>query len=369
MIKVKLLSWFLCGLASIFMAQAAMDEMNQIGWEHVGIGFGVLVALCMVWIVAIDRQISRWSRLRKLKEDIVKSAKQNGWLALVVAALAMTAVGCGTRVGPGYVGIKVQYAGGSKGVDQIPLETGWVAYMPGVSTVLEYPTFVQTAKWTKSIDEGNPTNEEITFTTADQMVVSADISLSYHLDEKKIPAFYVMFRNDDINHFTHGFLRNQARDKFDAAGGKYQIERIMGDNAEFMASVRKSLQDEVTPIGVVIDQLGFIGAPRPPEGVITAINEKARAQQITFQKQFEVAQVEADAKKSVAAAEGDAKSAIARAEGAAKANAIIAASITPNVLEWERLNISRGVMSRWNGVLPTVSGGVTPMLQLPGGIK
>lgn len=280
-------------------------------------------------------------------------------LALIVAIVSL--VGC-TRVGPGYVGIKVSMAGDSRGVDSAPAVTGWAFYNPMLSSVYEYPTFVQTAVWSKSPNEGDSDcdkcNEEISFTNADNMKIDADISLSYHLEASKVPAFYVKFRNDDLRHFTHGYLRNVARDQFNEHGGKYRIDAIMGDNGAFVADVRRSLQAELSPIGVVIDQFGFVGAPRPPQGVIDAINGKIHATQLAQQKQNELVQAQADAAKEVAKTEGYAKSVTIRADAESAANRKIADSLSPTLVEYQKVQ-------RWNGVMPQVTSGGGMIMSLP----
>lgn len=200
-------------------------------------------------------------------------------------------------------------------------------------------------------------NEEITFTNKDQMLIGADISLSYSLKAEKVPAFYVKFRNDDIDGFTHGFLRNVARDMFNETAGKYTIEQIMGDNGPFLAEVRQKLQTQVEPIGVVIEQFGLIGAPRPPQPVVDSINLKVQAIQNASRVENEIRQSQAEAQK-----------AIAKAEGEAKSNQILANSITPTLLQWRQLDLQQRSIEKWNGVTPVYTGGgAVPFLQLPSG--
>ncbi|MBI2062908.1 MAG: prohibitin family protein [Candidatus Yanofskybacteria bacterium] len=273
---------------------------------------------------------------------------------MAVASSMLAGSGC-TRIGPGHVGIEVDLAGSQRGVQDFTLKTGWVFYNPISTEIEEYPTFVQTVAWTKSLEEGNPVNEEITFTTGDQMKVDADISLAYHLVAEKVPAFYVKFRSDDLQTFTHGFLRNMAREKFDNIAGKYKIEDIMGDNAKFLADTRKALQEELEPQGVILDQFGFIGAPRPPQAVVDAINEKVRAIQQAIMAENQLRTSRAEAQKRIAAAEGEAES-----------NKILTSSLSPTLLEWRRLELQGQAIVKWNGNLPTYNGGgAIPFLQLP----
>ncbi len=289
----------------------------------------------------------------------VESSNFNGLGGLLILAtvvgLSSVTTGCNTVIKPGHVGIKVNQSGSDRGVQDFPLQTGRVWYNPVTEDVLDYPTFVQTAKWTKDANEGHPVNEEITFTNKDQMLISADISLSYSLKPEKVPAFYVKFRNDEIDGFTHGFLRNTARDFFNETAGKYSIEQVMGDNGPFLAEVREKLQKAVEPIGVNIEQFGLIGAPRPPQSVIDSINMKAQAIQNAIRVENEIRQSEAEAKK-----------AIAKADGEAKANQALSSSLTPNLLQWRQLELQSQALGKWNGVLPTYNGGGTvPFIQLP----
>jgi regulator of protease activity HflC (stomatin/prohibitin superfamily) len=293
-------------------------------------------------------------------------------LFAAVLLLLLTMVGC-TRIGPGHVGIEVSLAGSQRGVQDFTIKTGWLFYNRFVTSVLEYPTFVQTAKWTRSPHEGdNPdspagTNEEISFNSAEGMNVTADISLSYHLVEEKIPHFYVKFRNDDIIHFTHGFLRNVARDAFNDEGGHYKIEEIIGAKKEdYVKGVRARLQNNVSDIGVVIDQLGFIESPRPPQSVTESINAKVQATQLALQKQNELIQAQAEANKTAAYADGDARAVIIRAKAQAEANRMINESLSDRVLERTRLDVIWHAIDKWNGQRPNVEGsGSGLLIQIP----
>ena len=72
---------------------------------------------------------------------------------MLFVMMFLMVMGC-TRVNPGYTGIKVVYGGGDRGVQDFPIVTGWVGYLPFFSTVFEYPTFVQTTVWTKKLARG-----------------------------------------------------------------------------------------------------------------------------------------------------------------------------------------------------------------------
>jgi len=328
------------------------------------LGFIVVLLLGVAWYQLV-RYMYRYvaSRVRA-EQDSFNDNVRHMVLILAIVVVAANLAAC-TTIEPGHVGIKVNSYGTNKGVEDFPAVTGFQTYNPFSTSIIEYPVFVQNVSWTKDLGEGRPVNEEISFNTGDQMVVYADISLAYQLDATKAPAFYVKFRADDIEIWTHGFLRNLARQKFDEVAGRYRIEQIMGDNAPFLAEVRAIIQKELDPYGVHLEQMGFNGSPRPPQAVIDAINGKVKATQDAIRVENEVRMTRAQAEKDVAKAEGEAKAAIAKAQGEARSNELVNASLTTNLLEWRRLDIQNLGTSRWDGKLPIYTGGSMPLIQLP----
>lgn len=295
--------------------------------------------------------------------------------ALLICALpTLLLTGC-TRIGPGHVGIVVSMAGSDKGVLNQATSTGWVFYNPMSSNVIEYPTNMQTVVWTKSVDEGNPKDESITFTNKDQLTINADFSINYYLKPESAPAFYVKFLANDISNWSDGYLRSVARNCVNDVAGNYPIEQIMGDNGEFLKKATDCIDSNVGQYGISVDKhgFGFVGAPRPPEAVLQNINAKIQASQIAMQKQNELLQVTADANKQVAAAEGQAKAQIAAANGESEANRIRTASITPVILQNKALDNQAAAIYRWNGQMPSTvvnsggDGGKSLLFNIPAG--
>ena len=274
-----------------------------------------------------------------------------------------------TRIGAGYTGVEILLSGSQRGASEIPIRTGWVFYSPLRSQIIEFPTYVQTVKWTRNPDEGRPANEEMSFNSKEGMEIYVDVSLSYAIEPRKVPDFYLKYRVSELDNFTHGILRDVVRNSLNEVASTYTIEQIYGEQkAQFLHQVEALIQQKVAPVGVGIQQFGFIGAPRVPEVIASAITAKARAIQNAEQANNELAETQAQAAKKIAEADGDAKSNVTRAQGEAEANRIRQTSITPQLLELRRLENQKDLIDRWNGQLPQVesgqgSGGI--LLQLP----
>ncbi|HEX8816079.1 MAG TPA: SPFH domain-containing protein [Terriglobales bacterium] len=273
-----------------------------------------------------------------------------------------------TRIEAGYVGVEVNLAGSQRGASEIPVRTGWVVYSPLTTQVIEFPTYVQTVKWTKNVNEGNPLNEEMGFNSKEGMEIFADVSLSYAIEPSKVPDFYVKYRVNNLDRFTHGILRDIVRNSLNEVASAYTVEDVYGEKkAEFLGKVEKQIQDKVANVGVGVQQFGFIGAPRVPSVIAQAITAKAQAIQEAERAKNELATTQAEAAKKIAEADGDAKSQVTRAQGEADANRIRQNSLTPQLLELRRLENQRALIEKWNGQLPTVQSGQGGglLLQLP----
>jgi regulator of protease activity HflC (stomatin/prohibitin superfamily) len=274
-----------------------------------------------------------------------------------------------TRIEAGYVGVEINLAGTQRGASDIPVRTGWVFFSPLKTQIIEFPTFVQTVKWTRDLNEGHAVNEEMGFNSKEGMQIFSDVSLSYAIDPARVPDFYVKYRVNELDSFTHGILRDIVRNSLNEIASTYNVEDIYGvRKAEFLQKVQDMIQAKVAPVGVGIQQFGFIGAPRVPDVIAQSITAKARAIQEAERARNELAMTQAEAAKKIAEAEGDAQSAINRAKGEAEANRIRLSSLTPQLLELRRLENQRALIDKWNGQLPTVESAGNAsglLLQLP----
>jgi regulator of protease activity HflC (stomatin/prohibitin superfamily) len=286
-------------------------------------------------------------------------------LALVLMAVFLLRV---TRIEAGHVGVEINLAGSQRGASEIPIRTGWVVYSPLRTQIIEFPTYVQTVKWTRDTAEGHPINEEMGFNSKEGMEILVDVSLSYAIDPSKVRDFYVKYRVSDLELFTHGILRDIVRNSLNEVASTFTVEDIYGERkADFLGKVQAMIEQKVAPVGVSVQQFSFIGAPRVPEVIAAAITAKAQAIQRAERARNELATTQAEAAKKIAEGEGDAKSMVTRAQGEADANRIRQNSLTPRLLELRRIENSQMLIEKWNGQLPQVESGQGSgmILQLP----
>ncbi|HET6555254.1 MAG TPA: prohibitin family protein [Dyella sp.] len=275
-------------------------------------------------------------------------------LSLSLAALLLASC---SKVPAGNVGVKFQMYGDDKGsLQELPPGRYWVGWGYEMYT---FPTFTQTYTFTRSASEGRPVDESISFQTAQGLTVNADVGITYHIDPTKVTLIFQKYRKG-IDEITDVYLRNMVRDALVKETASLDIESVYGKGkANLIETVQRDVSNEVAPVGIVIEKVYWIGELRLPENVVQSINAKIQATQMAEQRQNEVAQAQAEAQKVEAEAQGQAQARITIAEAEAKAIALKGDALrqNPNVVQMSAIE-------KWDGRLPTYSGGALPFLHL-----
>ena len=276
----------------------------------------------------------------------------------IVGILSMLVMGC-SRIDPGYVGIAVNQAGSNKGVEDYPLLTGWVVYNPITTKIYEYPTFQQNVIWTASSHEGKAFDESISFNTKGGAAITADVSMSGKFKTEKVPFIFVKFRSEPET-IVHSYLRNEVRDALGRVASTYDPMDVIGEKrAEFLDAVTKEVFHRVGDWWNV-DYITFANKlrmdPRIEQSINNIIEQKQqtaasvlKVQQMTAEANQKVAAAEGEARSKTAVAEGEAKAILVKAEAQAKANSVLAASLTPVLVQY-------AAVEKWNGHLSQFSG-------------
>jgi regulator of protease activity HflC (stomatin/prohibitin superfamily) len=280
-----------------------------------------------------------------------------GIAGIVVVVIAIVAFAKLTTIHPGHVGVSVQKCGGGGGVSPEPIPTGYYWRSLFCEEVVEYPTSVQTLVLTKSVHEGPPIDESITVTSSEGLPVNLDVSLSFTLDPAKVPGIYSKYRND-IGVIAHNFIRQTVREGLQSVFAQFTAEQLYSTKREeSRIQVQKFLGDRLGSEGFNILQF-TINETRVPDAVVQAINGKVAMIQESQKAEAQVRKTEAEAKQRVAAAQGEAEAKKLAADAEAYFNKTVAASITPEFVQYKALE-------KWNGELPQMMGtGAVPFVNL-----
>lgn len=268
---------------------------------------------------------------------------------ILSAAVIMSAMftSCNT-VPAGNVGIKFYLLGKDKGIDYETLSPG--RYWIGINEQLFlFPTQRQSKVWTNDEQEGSPLREGFAFQSKEGMQLMANIGIEYQIKPENVPAIFEMYKKG-CKEITDVVLRNTVRDALNIAASKREAELIYGSGkVDFMKEVKELVVSKAAEKNIDVNDIYLLGNMEIPSTVIEALNLKIQALQRAEQRENELREAEAQAKKDVAKAQGDAESILVRAKAEAEANRVLSNSITPTLVDYKKIE-------KWDGKMPQVSG-------------
>ncbi len=286
-----------------------------------------------------------------------KIMKNKNWLSfMLLLAVVVTFSSCRDKVPQGYVGVKVYLLGTNKGVDNEVLGVG--KYWIGINEELFlFPTYQINYTYTKDVTEGSPSNEEFSFQTKEGMECSVDLGVAMHFEKESITKMFQTYRKgeDDIRGIV---VRNTMRDALNKICGSMPVEYVYGEGkGRLIDSLQTTVTNTLKKTGIAIDKVYLIGSIRIPQSVKDALDSKVKMTQEAQAAENEVAKEKAKADIAIAKANGEAQSILLVAQAQAKANQLLAASISPTLVNYKAVEV-------WDGKLPQVSGSNTPFINL-----
>jgi len=136
----------------------------------------------------------------------------------------------------------------------------------------------------------------------------------------------------------------------------YQITEILPKREDIRKRAMTKLGENLARYHIIVDDIYFANIRFSPEYEKAVEAKQVAQQQVETQRQV-LAQREIEAHQKVATAKGEAESILVVAQGQAKANDALSRSISPILVEY------KGIEKR-NGILPQVSGGAVPFIDL-----
>ena len=247
-------------------------------------------------------------------------------------------------VDPGYGGVVVLFGS----VRNEPLPSGLHLINPFASLV---QVEVRTRNYTMSSqhDEGQRRGDDsISVITSDGLTVNLDVTVLYALNLPKLPEIYRTLGEDVESRLVRSEIRSAIRD---AAANLLATDLYGAKRQEFVAGVSKVLMERFLARGIALEQV-LLRDVRLPQQITNAINAKIaadqEAQKMTFVLQKEKQEAE---RKRI------------EAEGQAKAQELVSRSLTPQILEYQRIQALKDIGAHGNLVIAG-SGGATPLINV-----
>lgn len=289
------------------------------------------------------------------------------FLGIVIVVGMILALLCMERVPTGYVGVVYNMNGG---IDGEVLTQGWHLVSP-TKKVTTYSIGIEQSYLTSEDKGDSPKDESFSTPTSDGKSLTVDLEFSYKFDQGRIAETFSRFKGQSGESVKNTFIKPKMRAWTQEVTAKYPVTDVFGDKRqELNEALDVYLKQKFEPYGIIIDTVNFTNISTDSE-TSAAIQKKVTAQQelelanieaktakvqadkdkevalIAAEQEKEKASIEAEQAKIVAEGKAEAKRIAADAES--EANKKIAESLTPELIEKQKID-------KWNGDVPVVQG-------------
>ena len=299
-------------------------------------------------------------------------------LGVIIIIGLIVGFSCAKKVPAGYVGIVYSMNGG---VSDNVLTQGWHIVSPTKEVVL-YSVGIEQSYLTAGEDGDSKKDDSFEVPSSDGKGLKVDLTFTYRYDTDRVTALFTRFKGQSGKEVRDSFIKPNIISWTKEVTAKYPVTDILGDErANLNIALSDYIRDKFDPYGIIIENVSLIDIDADDE-TRASVQRKVNAQQelelaqieqktanVQAQKDKEVALVKAEqdketaliaanqekevasinAEKAKIKAEGEAEAVKIKAEAEAEANKKIAESLTPELIENNKIN-------KWNGTVPAVSG-------------
>lgn len=282
---------------------------------------------------------------------------------------------CMERIPAGYVGVVYNMNGG---VAEETLGQGWHFVSP-TKKVTEYSIGIEQSYLTATKYGDSPDDDSFSAPSSDGKGLQMELTFTYRYDADRVAETFTRFKGRSGKELLDSFIKPNVISWTKEVTAKYPVTDILGEKrAELNTVLCDYLAEKFAPYGIIIENASLINIEVDDE-TRAAITRKVTAQQelelatieaetakiqaekdrqvalIQSEKEREMAEIEAEKKRIQAQGEADAK--LIAAEAEAEANRKIAESLTPELIERQKIE-------KWNGDVPQVQGSGTPIIDM-----
>ena len=241
-------------------------------------------------------------------------------------------------VPPGYVGVVVQLGQ----VQPATLVPG-VYFRPFlIQNVIDFETRVRPHNFS-SIDAASREYQSVKLTG----------TLNFSIDAQQADDLYQRVGLD----FAGRVIDAAFSDTIKEIIPRFAVTEILAKREEIRSITKGKLAESLGRYGILVEDVYLTDISFSPE-YTQAIEQKQVAQQLVEREREVLNQKKIQAEQFEVEALGQAKAEVARAQGAAEANKLLTQSITPELIEYQRVQ-------RWDGKMPLYQGNANVMLPVP----
>lgn len=194
--------------------------------------------------------------------------------------------------------------------------------------------------------------EEITTQSSskDQQIVNMKVAINYHPEPTMVNKLFQEIGMAYVARIVDPSLQNIVK----AVTARYDAPELIAKRDVVRMEILTEIRKHLVKYNVRVDDFSIVNFNFSPE-YAQAIEAKQTASQLADKAENDLRRITIEAQQQVAAARGQAESL-----------ALLRQSATAETIELKRLENEAKAIEKWNGVLPGVTGGAMPFVNVTG---
>ncbi|MBR2132042.1 MAG: hypothetical protein IJ955_05780 [Oscillospiraceae bacterium] len=205
--------------------------------------------------------------------------------------------------------------------------------------------------WESGDTAADSANRAIFGETSDAIGVYVGMNCTAMIEEKDATKFLYRYNNTPLETIIDTDIKKMVEDEFNMATGVVTSSELHANKESIMKRVKTNVINHFKEYGITITVLGL------KEGISFENPEIQAALDARYASEQELIIQQNKNAAAVAKAQADAESVIISAKAEAEANRMLAESITPTLIEWQKYQ-------KWNGELPKITGETSTIVDM-----
>lgn len=261
---------------------------------------------------------------------------QNFWIwikfGLFALILVIVIFGCFRSIPAGHKGVMLTFGK----ANEIPLDEGLNFKIPLAQKIVRMS--VQTLKYESGAGAASK----------DLQIVSTTIAVNYHLNADTVAMLYKEIGID----YSVRVIQPAVQEVVKAATAKFTAEELITKRPEVKDLIKIELKERLDIRGIFVEDISITNFDFS-ESFNKAIEAKVEAEQLKLKAERDLQRIMVEAEQKITQAEAEAESIRIQSK---------ALNENPDILQLRAIE-------KWDGVLPKVTGGATPFIDITEEIK
>jgi len=182
----------------------------------------------------------------------------------------------------------------------------------------------------------------------DLQVVSTKIAVNYHLLPETVPDLY-----KDIGiGYSDRIIQPSVQEVVKASTAQFTAEELITRRPEVKEKIKDLLLERLKIRGIVIEDISITNFDFS-ETFNSAIESKVTAEQLKLKAERDLERIKIEKEQIITQAQAEAESLRLQKQ-----------EITPDLIKLRQIEVQRLAIEKWDGILPQVTGGAMPFIDI-----